>query len=523
MDTPVIKALTRKTNCFLAGLLLAGFSVWGRGLDWPARQLLPTFSKPAATIDCIDISQASGPEQDVFASLEGIVNRTQPRIACLGHRSPQDQLDWLQLHHLAYERVDGYRVAAKYKKEITGLVVTDPAVPDTLNLATALAGLNNELICAPELLPALTNAPCNFPIKDDLRGRFATSKQIYEYIRTNCWPRCTHRVVAGLSGRTHGCLRDYLVAVKSAVVWFDPASNADAAALIPFFSAMKPAGSVYLGWWPDEGAGLKFAGQHGIPVLASDFFENGSLFSGVVQPIVAPPVAPPPPLENKIYLAMILSDGDNVQYMQHHMRHAWANPARGSVPIGWTVSPLCADLDPAMLNYYYSTASTNDCLVSGPSGAGYARLNFWSKDNLSAFTKKSDRYLRRSGIRVITVWNRVTDAVADSFAAHCPALLGVTDQDGVNYAAVHGGLPVMGFASGSNYADNILKIDASISIAAAKWNGTAPVFIVVQADSWFIGPADLQTVAAVLDKDKFVIVRPDHLFMLLKQSLVSRR
>ena len=42
---------------------------------------------------------------------------------------------------------------------MTGLVVTDPAQPDALNLATTIAGVKNELICDPSLLATLTNAP----------------------------------------------------------------------------------------------------------------------------------------------------------------------------------------------------------------------------------------------------------------------------------------------------------------------------------------------------------------------------
>ena len=455
----------------------------------------------------------------MFASLEGIVNRTQPRIACVSRRSGGDQLAWLKIHELAYHFVDGFSAVAKYKNEITGLVVTDPDQPDTLNLATTLAGLNDELICAPELLERLTNAPCNFEIKDDLRGRFADSTQVYEFLHTNCWPRCTHRVIAGLSGNTHAELRDYLIAIKSAVVWFNPASGADAAALKGFVADMQPANSVYLGWWPDEGRGLEYCGQFGIPVMASDFFDNGSLFSGVTQPVTAPPIPPAPSLENKIYVAMIISDGDNVQYMQHFMKRTWENPARGTVPIGWTVSPLSADLDPAMLNFYYRTSTTNDCLVSGPSGAGYTRLNFWKKGFVPAFTENSDRYLRRSGIRIITVWNKVTDVIADSFAANCPTLLGITSQEGGSYITFHGNLPVVGLAEHASYADTVSQMNEAIAAAEKEWNGHSPLFVALQANAWNIGPADFRNIADSLDKNKFVVVRPDHLFMLIKQSL----
>src|SRR5207245_13256 len=74
----------------------------GSGLDWPTNRFLPTFSMPAAIIDYIDISSASGSEVDLFASLEGIVNREQPRIACVGNSAEEGEFTWLNLHNLIY-------------------------------------------------------------------------------------------------------------------------------------------------------------------------------------------------------------------------------------------------------------------------------------------------------------------------------------------------------------------------------------------------------------------------------------
>src|SRR5580658_8539302 len=159
---------------------------------------------------------------------------------------------------------------------------------------------------------------------------------------------------------------------------------------------MTPVDGVYMGWWPGEGDGLEWIARYGIPVLASDYFCNGTVFSGVACPISIPEIPPLPRLENKVYVALILSDGDNIQYMQHVMKMDWENAARGKIPIGWTASPLAVDMDPMMLDHYWRTATTNDCLVSGPSGAGYTHINGWSRANLGAFTKVSAPYLQRS-------------------------------------------------------------------------------------------------------------------------------
>ena len=138
---------------------LVSGSVFGAGLNWPANQLLPTFSTPVPLLDVVDVSSASDAEIDLFASLEGIVNRTQPQIACVGSVDGEGKLFWLDEHNLSYNLTNGYSLILKYRSSLTGVVVTDPNQLDTLNLATTIAGVSNQLICHPSLLATLTNAP----------------------------------------------------------------------------------------------------------------------------------------------------------------------------------------------------------------------------------------------------------------------------------------------------------------------------------------------------------------------------
>jgi hypothetical protein len=521
LDRPVCnnRTIEMRRSLVLFLILSGAANLHGAGLDWPTNRFLPTFATPAATIDCIDISSATSAEADLFASLEGIVNRTQPRIACVSSGSEEGEVTWLNLHNLPYSLINGYSAILKYLTNVTGLVVTDTNQPDTLNLANTIAGLNNELICDPSLLATLTNSPYKLTIKDDLRGRFSNKYQVYQWLYTNYWPQCTHRIIAGMETNGHGHLREYLVAVKAAAVWLNPSVAGDAAALAPFLSGMAPVGGMYMGWWPDEAAGLQWIAQYGIPVIASDWFDNASLFGGVATPITIPPIPPAPPLQNKVYVSITLSDGDNVQYMQHHMKQNWGNAARGKVPLGWTAQPLAADLDPGMLNWYWSTATTNDCLVAGPSGAGYTRINFWSPANVTAYAKASSPYMQRSGMTSITVWLTVSSGTGYAFAGNCPSLLGLNDQGGGSYATAYATLPVIGFPGNANYSSTAAQLLTGITNAAAGWTGSAPMFIAVQGSGWNITPADGQTIANSLPTNQYVIVRPDHLFQLYRQSV----
>jgi hypothetical protein len=506
-------------NTALTILLTIAAALPGRaragGIDWPGKQLLPTFAKPADVLDCIDLTDDSMSEFDLFTGFEGLVNRSRPRVVCASEGRGEGKYTWIELHNLKYKKIDGYDALLKYRDAFTGLVVTDPSQPDTLNLATTIAGVKDELICDPNLLSTLTNAPYTIPIVDDLRGKFTNKFEVYDYLHSHYWSQCTHRILAGMGPGLHGHLRDYLVALKVAAIWLGPGKTDDAQLLKKFVGDMKPLHGMYMGWWPGEGDGLEFIAKYGIPVLASDFYCNGTVFSGVKHKITIPAIPPPPPVENKVYVAMIFSDGDNIQYMQHAMKVNWESPIRGTIPIGWTASPMCVDMDPAMLDWFWSTATTNDCLVSGPSGAGYAHINHWPANYAEQFTKVSAPYLEKSGLRVITIWDQVTRPVARDFAKNCPTLLGLTDQAG-KYSGVDKGLRTIKLTP--TYTSTVPEMIEWITNAAVGWNGKSPKFIAAQCDIWNLGPKGLVKVAAALDTNEYVLVRPDQLFMMANEK-----
>ncbi|HEV2320599.1 MAG TPA: hypothetical protein VGV18_12660, partial [Verrucomicrobiae bacterium] len=455
-------------------------------------------------------------EQALFSSLEGIVNRNQPKLACVSAAS-EGKFTWMNIHNLPCVTVSGFSAISQFKSDIAGLVVYDTNEWDTLNLATTIAGVKNEVICDAALLPTLTNAPYTLTIEDDLRGMFTTKYQVYGYLYTNYWSVCTHRLMAGLETNNFWQLRDYLVATKCAVVWLDPTVSADAATLSLFMSGMTAVDGVYIGWWPNEGGDLQWIAQYGIPVMASDFFDNATVYGGVVTNVSVPAIPPAPPLQNKIYVSITLSDGDNVQYMEHTMYQNWQSSARGKAPIGWTVQPLLADFDPEMLNYFWSTATTNDCLVTGPSGAGYTRINYWSPANVTSYTRVSNHYLQRTGIRVASIWLTVSSATGNTYATNCPTLLGADDQQGGYYMKTYSGLPFAGLPANGNYDSTVSNLLVAITNTASTWNGLSPMFISLQGDAWNFKPADCQTFASSLNTN-FVVVRPDHLFLLYREA-----
>lgn len=476
-------------------------------------------------VDWVGVTQSNADaELYLFSSLKGIVNLTQPRIFVYdGDAFAEGPYTWLQSLGMKWlEQSSNWVLISKYRKEISGLIVYDPAQIHTVNLATMLAKDKKALIVSPSLLAKLTSTPYNLPILEDLRGKFTSKLQVYQTLYDTYWPTIDHRLLIGLNPEVHkASLREYATALGVAVVWLDPAISAESTLLNKFLASM-PGGSNYMGWWPEEAAGVTRGSLYGITTIASDFSTNLTFHSGMPRTIDVKPMPQQPALQNKIYVAFILSDGDNLQYIEHLMRKLWNNPDRGSVPMGWTLSPAMVDAMPGALNYYHKTSTANDNLISGPSGYGYTYPNSWrTVTPLNQFVSKTEEYNNQAGFRVVTIWNTITGGinlnVGQAFAGYAPTLLGMTAQNTGGALTIYK-LSLPGMPLSCNYCYSEQTMKDAIAAAASGWTKTKPKFIIIQAAPWNnVTPTSFKNVMNSLNTD-YVVVRPDHIFQLIRKA-----
>lgn len=477
-------------------------------------------------VDWVRITQDNATaEKYLFASLKGIVNRKQPRIFSYeGDAAAEGPYTWLQSLGVSYtdNKTNTWNVLTKYLSEVSGLIVYDPAQIHTVNLATRLASDRNALIAAPSLLQKLTAAPYNLPVLEDLRGKYDSKIQVYQTLYDNFWPQTDHRLLIGLNPSAHkASLREYAVALGAVVIWLDPKVAEESTLLNKFLSSM-PAGANYMGWWPEEQAGVTRVSSYGITTIASDFSTNLTFHSGMPRTVEPQLMPAKPALENKIYVAFIISDGDNLQYVEHLMRKLWKNADRGSVPIGWTLSPAMIDAMPGALNYYHKTATVNDNLISGPSGYGYTYPNNWpSATALNDYVAKTEDYNARAGFRVITIWNTITGGinqnVGKTFADLAPTLLGLTAQNTGGALSIYN-YTLPGMPLSCNYCTGEQAMKDHINTASKGWNGTSPRFVIIQAQPWNnVTPTSFKNVKNSLGTN-YMVVRPDHIFQLIREA-----
>jgi hypothetical protein len=490
------------------------------GVLWPEGQALPWFDSPTG-LDVLDLRQSSAAEVSLATTAQGVVNRSRPRIWLL-RDADEGSHTWLETLALPGTPVDGVdALVARHRREIRGAVLADPAVPATLNVATTVAGLEGAVVAEPAVAERL-----GLPVLADLRGRFTHDLAAYRWAVDRLWPHTTQRMLVGLDHDSPGFLRDYAVANRAFVIWSHPRHRKDRALLKRLLAAM-PANSPYLGWWPGgvagESAGTELASRHGVPVVPADFAHNLTVFGGIRQPTGAAQQAPPaPPLEDRTYVTFTMTDGDNLQYCQHAMRRLWDMPERGRAPLNWTVSPLLHDAAPAILAYYQRTATPNDLLVVGPSGAGYTYPRAWPDRDLPAFTRQTGRYARHLGEPVVVnVLNRARRIDRDLSPRHLAAYARDVRPAGIlqhwtyrHAVRMVSGLPV---ATGQLVSDPAECLGVLARAVAARGR-PGPRFVSIGALAWSMTPADVATVAAALD-DRYHVVRADQFLRLVRAAL----
>ena len=144
-------------------------------LCWPEDRLLPIFLQPIATVRSLDMNAASlsGEERVMFCTLQGIVNRTRPRILLYNHNE-EPQSTWPTAHNIktsAISTSSPYTLVKQFKDEINGLVLySNERTNHYSNLAVTIAGLDRLLPVTAEIRAKLISNGMDFPVVEDLTG-----------------------------------------------------------------------------------------------------------------------------------------------------------------------------------------------------------------------------------------------------------------------------------------------------------------------------------------------------------------
>src|SRR3989454_8900860 len=318
-------------------------------------------------------------------------------------------------HGVAVNRTSLDSAIRTFAPEIAGLIVYDPSVPESVNVGTTLSGLRRGLLVAPAQATAYT-AALGLPVLDDLRDPPWSGLSGAGLDRTAMdllLPAVNTSILGYLRPNHHGP-RDYLIATRSFVFYAEagPLADAEQVGLLREALAATPANSAMMGWvrtstGAEENFLIQETSRAGKIFVGGEDVPNLSLLSAfpATTPLRQSRPGGPGPLEDKVYLSFAIPDGDNLDFVRGRMYDLWRQPRRGTVPIGWSISPALADLAPAYLELLYADATSNDTFIAGPSGVGYVYPSLFPERARPAFLTETATAMRAADLRIAWLLN----------------------------------------------------------------------------------------------------------------------
>jgi len=251
------------SRCMKISVLILSFvlSAWPLAIQCNAQQLPQTV---------FVWTMGSGSENVMMASLAGIVNRNTAGELLLSPNSgslPNPRF-WLDRLRGAYPQVQVqfYSSAAtligRYRSMLDGYVLYDRAVnPDSINIATSIAGVTNALVVDPSTLSYATAAA--LPLIADARSM--TYSQVYAQYAS----RFNRDMLFHQDTTKNEQLRDYAIMNRGFMFYSNPT------ALSPYATYQNHQGRIY-GWGPSEYTLFNQASRYNQQVVASDWSWSSS-------------------------------------------------------------------------------------------------------------------------------------------------------------------------------------------------------------------------------------------------------
>jgi len=504
-----------------------------------------------------------------LACLQGIVNRSQPRLYLIHDRYDELWLQWLRERGDVdkLEWLEVARVFDRFLPEVSRMFVTDPAVPASINVATMLASVRGGLVTTPATAGQYNLSMGQYPdsSQDGLNladMHWKKDVDAYRWAYRELGSELSRQAVAILDPE-EVALRDYLVEFKVPILWV---SRADDVKRNPQTSPEEEeafARDILMKWppnipclgWPGtipqtggigESLGVDLASETGKYEVCSAYdgysptVGNASVHSGTTATLRQ--TVPPIKLQrDKVYVGFIRSDGDGPNFVRHYYRLLFDDPRHGDVPLGWQLGPTAFDLMPDIVDYYYKHARPGDCFVNALTGVGYIHEDRYAESYpaeqrqriLDEFLRLSALYRQRIDATVMCTFSEMPPALLESFARTqgIKALF-------ANYTRTHattlsnlvtevGGVPVFRSVNSSpsflfrnlSYTNDTRNRTVRFSLDEVKrWTPPErPAFLYVFLANWLREMGMATNIAKGLGPE-YVPVRPDQLVSLYRQA-----
>lgn len=319
-------------------------------------------------------------------SMQGLVNRAGPLLYFIypetwDFRFTPDVKTFLESdHYYTFRELRSLKQAfTLFSDRFKGYVVWDKEVRTSLIVAFTIAGLHDAVVVSDELIP-LAKAAGLQPV-EDLRGRFTgmSDAEIYTWAVERYWDRCSHDMIVWMGGESGALMKPGVAdwGIYNRAFFQDlstkPADRDEYTLASRLLSEMHPMSLVF-GWHSyakdkerdhvtlTSSYGHRVEGLHTLPNMSfSSQVAATPGFTYTNNHTVIPGKRYRP--KKKVYIACVQTDCLGLG--------AWTRPGRGEIPYAWEVTMNWSWLAPAMMEFFYTQATSNDYFIGSLSGPGY--------------------------------------------------------------------------------------------------------------------------------------------------------
>jgi hypothetical protein len=506
---------------------------------------LPKSKPPARRLLVVDVQGLKPEERIAVTCLQGLTSREQPCIWLRRDREDQAWLDW----HKEKGYIDGYEVVTnwtglfrQFSNAYKGAIIPDAELYRGNLLAVNVAACENLIIATPELAEKLA-----LPVRMDLRGRFKTYAEGMRWV----WANYKNQLSRHLCRYAHPSLLEkctfaYDLQWRGVVFWIagpldesEPGADklAECRLMAEIFAEMDPNTAMLGfpaipplgdGFGLGEPDGVAFASRYAKGVVGSDYLANICVMSGVrIERLEQPKQPPPPALEaGRIYIALVLSDGDNENAWMGFFKRYFNHPSYGNFPLAFGMGPPIRELMPAVAQWYYEHGSARTEFIADVSGVAYTQpenygLAYADRDRvLAGFLDWTARLMQPMGMRTVRT-ARGGDLILARYAKELPFCHSIFADMGHDYErngidqltySLPGGMPVFRAVTGTRYGKDGFLREVREQIGTRR-----PAFVHGWVNCWAFGMEDLAKIYEQRDSN-MVFVTPTQLAALYRQA-----
>jgi hypothetical protein len=341
--------------------------------------------------------EALSPAEQSFAlTLQGLLNRKEPTLLLRTGKGTFGRIFEERMRKEGFRLIEVqtvWELLARYRSRVCGGIVFRLNTP-SLSVATSLAGILDSVAIDESLLDRANKE--GLKVLKDVR-EWDERRLLAEY-----GDRFTRGILVEQGLDKPGHLRDIAVSRKAFTFWADK-DSAFRQAVVKRFG---PEALVY-GWGPDEFEWVRDLSMGNATGIPADWALNLSLYEKLPVKKLRRPRRPTLQVaEGTHYIAFVLSDGDNIQWLTGGFVNDakfWGSPLRGAFPMTWEIAPVLARDAPHVLDHLYNAATPNDGFVTGAGLLGYTYAHF--QPNPESLARQTEPYLKAADLPVISLLN----------------------------------------------------------------------------------------------------------------------